>query len=159
DVGDRRVGDPHLAALEDVAAGGLGRAGAHAGGIGAGVGLGQAEAADPLAARQLGQELLPLGLRAVGVDRVHDQARLHAHGGAVAGVHALDLAGDQAVADIVHAGAAIAVDGGAEQAELAQLVHDRAVEALVPVGFEHARHELVLRILARGVPPQALILP
>src|SRR5262249_5124384 len=127
DVGDRRIGDPHLAALEDVAAVHLAGARPHAGGIRAGVGLGQAEAADPFALRQLRQVLLSLRLGAVGMDRVHDEARLHAHGRAVAAVDALDFAGDEAVADIVHAGAAIALDGRAEQAELAQLVHDRAV--------------------------------
>ena len=50
DVGDRRIGDPHLRAGEAVAARRLLGAGAHAAGVGTGVGLGQAEAADPFAA-------------------------------------------------------------------------------------------------------------
>ncbi len=50
DVGDRRVRDPHLRAVEPVAVGGLLGARLHAARIGAGIGLGQAEAADPFAA-------------------------------------------------------------------------------------------------------------
>ncbi|KAF5299039.1 hypothetical protein FQA39_LY19195 [Lamprigera yunnana] len=49
-IGDGAVGDPHLAALELVAAIDLVGAGGHAAGVGAVVGLGQAEAADELAA-------------------------------------------------------------------------------------------------------------
>ena len=66
--------------------------------IGAVVGLGQAEAADPLARGELRQIFLALLLGAEIVDRVHDQARLHAHRRAIAAVDPLDLAGDQPVA-------------------------------------------------------------
>src|SRR4029453_2472556 len=55
-------------------------------------------------------------------------------------------------------GAAIAVDGRAEQAELAQLVHDLAVELLMPVGEKHARHQLVLGVAASRVAHQPLFL-
>ena len=68
-----------------------------------------------------------------GVDRVHDEAGLDAHGGAVGAVHAFDFAGDEAVGDMVHAGAAIALDGGAEQAEGAHFAEDFAVEDFVAV--------------------------
>ena len=51
----------------------LDRARLHAAGVGARVGLGQAEAADQLAAGELRQILAPLLLRAVGVDRIHHQ--------------------------------------------------------------------------------------
>jgi hypothetical protein len=62
-VGDGAVGDPHLGAAEAVAAGHLLRARDHAAGVGAVVGLGQAEAADPLAGGELGQVLLLGALR------------------------------------------------------------------------------------------------
>ena len=157
-VGDRRIGDPHLGAGEDVAALHLLGPGAHPAGVGAGVGLGQAEAADPFAGRQLGQIFLPLLLGAVGVDRVHHEARLDRHRRAVAAVDALDRARDQAVADIAEAGAAIFVrDGRAEQAELAHLAHDLAVETLVEIGAGDARLELVLRIALGGVADQPLL--
>src|SRR5262249_19244386 len=51
----------------------------------------------------------------------------------------------------------IAVDGGAQEAEFAQLVHDLAVELLMPVGFQHPGHELVLGVVARGVAHHALL--
>src|SRR3546814_4750579 len=84
DVGHRRVGDPHLGALQAIAAVDLAGAGRHAAGVGAEVGLGEAETADPFAGRQLRQVLLALRLAAVGVDRVHDEARLHRHRRAIA---------------------------------------------------------------------------
>ena len=52
DVGDGRVGDPRLGAVQDVAAAGKGAGGRlHASGIAAVVGLGKAKGADKLAAR------------------------------------------------------------------------------------------------------------
>ena len=97
-------------------------------------------------------------LAAIGVDGMHDQARLHAHRGAIAAVDPLHLPRDESIGDVVHAGAAIALDGRAEQAELAHLRHDRAVEALVPIGLEYARHQLFLAVGAGGVAQHALVL-
>src|SRR5690606_24995518 len=55
---------------------------------------------------------------------------------AFCGIDPLHLAGDEAVADVVHAGAAVGLrDGGAQEAEAAHLGHDRAVEGLVAVGL------------------------
>ena len=51
DVGDRAVGDPHLGAVQDPVVAVASRARAHRAGVGAGVRLGQAEAADRLAGR------------------------------------------------------------------------------------------------------------
>ena len=65
-VGDRRIGDPHLGAVEPEAAGDLLGARHHGARIGAVVGLGQAEAADHLAGRELRQVFLALRLAAVG---------------------------------------------------------------------------------------------
>src|SRR5689334_14600101 len=83
--------------------------------VGAGVGLGEAEAAHPLAAAQLRQVGLALRLGAEVPDRVHHQRRLHREGRAIAGIHPLHLARDQAVAHVVDAGAAIAFERGAEK--------------------------------------------
>ena len=157
DVGDRRVGDPHLVAGEPIAAGDFLGAGDHRAGIGAVVGLGEAEAADELAAGELRQIFAALRFRAVIVDRVHDQRRLHRHRRAVAGIDPLDLARDQAVGDIAEAGAAVFFrDGRAEQAERAHLADDRRIVAFVAERLEHARKQLVLRIVARGVAHHAL---
>ena len=63
DVGDRCVGDPGLVAGQTVAGGGLFGARLHAAGIGAGIGLGQAETARSVrAGRQPRQVLLALPL-------------------------------------------------------------------------------------------------
>ena len=157
-VGDRRIGDPHLGAAEDVAALHLLGARAHAAGVGAGIGLGQAEAADPFAGRQLGQILLPLLLGAVSEDRVHHEARLDRHRRAIAAVDPLDRARDEAVADVAEAGAAIFVrDRCAEQSELAHLAHDLAVEPLFEIGRRDPRLQLLLRIAFRGVADEALL--
>ncbi|MNE51552.1 hypothetical protein D3C80_1461860 [compost metagenome] len=119
--------------------------------------LGQAETTDPLATGQLGQVLLFGGFGTEFVDRHHDQRRLHAHHRAVAGVDTLDFTGDQAVAHIVQAAAAVGFrDGRAEQAGLAHLAEDRRVGVLVAEGFQHPRRQLVGGELLRAVAHHAL---
>ena len=61
-----------------------------------------------LAGGEARQEPSPLFLGPVRVDRIHHQARLHAHRRAIAAVDALDLPGDQAVLDVVDARAPVA---------------------------------------------------
>ena len=157
-VGDRRVGNPHLGAGQPVAVGGLLGAGLHAAGIGAGIRLGQAEAADPLAGGELGQVFLALVLVAIGVDRVHHQRRLHRIHRAIAGIDALDLARHQAIGDVARIGAAIFFrQRDADQAEFAHLVEDVAIDLLFQIGLGDARQQLVLRIGARGVADHALV--
>ena len=159
DVGDGRVGDPHLGALEEVAAVDLAGPGLHAAGIRAVVRLGQAEAADQLAGRQARQVLAALRLAAIGVDGVHDQAGLDAHGRAVAAVDPLDFARHQAVADVVDPGAAVVLgQGRAQEAQRAHLGHDLPVEALVAVGLEHPGHQLLLAVGPGGVADEVLVL-
>ena len=106
DVGDRGVGDPRLGAGQPVAAVHLLRPRPHAARIGAGVGLGQAEAADPLAGGELRQVLPALRVAAVGIDRIHDERGLHAHHRAIAGIDPLDLARDEPIGHVGRARAA-----------------------------------------------------
>ena len=128
------------------------RARRHAARIGAVSRLGQSEAADELAGRELRQELLLLRLGAEFVDRHHHQRALHAHHRAEARIDALDLARDQAVADVVHRRAAVLLgNDDAEQVERAHLAEDRRVGLFVPEHLEHARRQPVLRVGARGV--------
>ena len=74
DVGDGAGGDPHLLAVEDVFVADFLGAGAHAAGIGAEVGFGQAEAAELFALLHRGQPGLFLLVAAEGVDRIHAPA-------------------------------------------------------------------------------------
>jgi hypothetical protein len=92
------------------------------------------------------------------MDRVHDEAGLHAHGRAVAGIHPLHLARDEAIADVIDGGAAVVLrQGRAEEPEFAHLGHDLAVEAFVAVGLENPRHQLFLAVIACRVAHHALV--
>ena len=158
EVADRRVGDPVLGPVQDVAA--VGRLGgrAHGGGVGAALRLGQAEAADQLAPRHLGQEAHLLRLRPQGVDGVHGEAGLHAHGRAVAAVDRLHLPRDQAVGDVAGARAAVLLGKrGAQEAELAHLGHDLAVEPLFGEGGHHARQQPLAGVGARRLADHPLL--
>ena len=81
--------------------------------------FGQPETADRGAGLQSRQPLLLLFLAAEGEDGIHHQRALHADEAAQAGIAALQLLHDQAVLDVVHAGAAVAFEIGAEKAQLA----------------------------------------
>src|SRR5438876_121156 len=77
--GDRPVRDPHLRPVEDPVAPVPARGRAHRAGVGAGVGLGQPEAAEQLARVHGRQPALLLLLRAPPPDREHRQRALHRH--------------------------------------------------------------------------------
>src|ERR1044072_2653320 len=85
----------------------LARAREHAAGVGSEVGLGEPEAADQLALRQLRQVLHALRLAAVLVDRVHDERALHRGERTQAGVAALELLDREPVRRGRHARAAV----------------------------------------------------
>ncbi|MEH2548535.1 hypothetical protein V1283_005180 [Bradyrhizobium sp. AZCC 2262] len=158
DVGDRGVGNPHLAAGQLVAVGDLLGAGLHAVGVGAGIRLGQTEAADPLAGGELGQVFLALGFVAIGVDRIHHQRRLHRVHRAIAAIDALDLARHEAIGNVARVGAAILLrQRDTDQTEFAHLVEDLAVGLLFEIGLDDARQQLVLRVGARGVADHAFV--
>ena len=156
DVGDGAGGDPHLFAVEHVLVADFAGAGAHAAGVGAEVGLGEAEAAELLAGGQLRQPVVLLLVGAEGVDRIHDQRRLHADEAADAGVAALQLLHDQAVLDIGHAGAAVAFDGRAEEAQFAHGLDQFAREAAVAIALLDDGNEVVFDKVAGGVASEAL---
>src|SRR5690606_1203814 len=82
-VGDRRIGNPHLRALEAIAALDLLGARAHAAGVAARVGLGEAETADEFAGGQSGEIFALLLFAAIGVDRVDHERALHRTGRAI----------------------------------------------------------------------------
>lgn len=70
---------------------------------------------------KLRQILLALLLRAIGMDRVHDERGLDAHRRAEAGIDALDLARNKTIGHVAGTYAAISLgDGDAEQPPLRQ---------------------------------------
>src|SRR3546814_9068022 len=85
------------------------------------------------------------------MDGMHDERGLHRHGRAVARIHPLHLARDQAVAHIIESGPAIfRGNGRAEQAKLAHLGHDPAIEILFQIGLRRSEeHTSELQSLMR----------
>ena len=120
-VGHRAVGDPELGAVQHVLVALLHGARLHAAGVGAVVGLGEAEAAERRARLQARQPALLLRVGAVAVDRVHHEPALHRGERAEARVAALQLLHDEPVGHVVEAGAAVPLERGAEHAHLAEL--------------------------------------
>ena len=101
DVGDGAGGDPHFFAVEDVFVAVFAGAGAHAAGVGAEVGFGEAEAAELFAllhAREA-RSVFARRCRRSWMGYMHS-AGLHADEAAHAGVAALEFLGDQAVFDV-----------------------------------------------------------
>jgi hypothetical protein len=77
---------------------------------------------------------------------------LHRHGGAIAGIHPLDLARDQSIGDVAEPGAAVLFrDRRAEEAQRSHFLHDGGIEALLAIIEEDTGKQLVLGIAARGV--------
>ncbi len=152
DIGDGGIGDPHLRTVEAETARLFHRACLHAAGVGTGIGLGEAEATDEFTAGEFGQIFLSLLLGAVGEDGMHHERILHAHGGTITRIDTFDFARDKAIGHIVHVRAAIFFgQREAEEADLAHLVHDLAIEIFVAEAIAHAGQQLVGAIVARAV--------
>ena len=155
----RGVADPRLAAVETVSVPGSFRPGQHAPRVGSVVRLGQAEAADEFPRGEAREVFLPLFLAAVGMDGMHDQGRLHAQGGTVAAVHPLHLPREQAVADMVEAGAAVFFrQGGTQHAEFAESGQETRIVFFLPVRIHDTRLQFRLAEVPGVVAHQALLL-
>ncbi len=158
-VGDRGVADPGLGADQPVAAVDLFGPRGHAARIGAGVGLGEPEAADELAPREARQVFAALVGIAIGVDRVHDERTLHAHHRAEPEVDPLDLARDEAVGNIARAGAAeLLRQRHPEQARFAHQPEQLRVGLFLEISLSNARRELLCGEVPRRVADHPLVL-
>ena len=152
DVGKGRVGNPRLGAGNDVVVAVLLRPGFHPRRVRACVRLGQAEAADQRAGGKPGEVFAALLVRAIGIDRVHHEARLHARHRAVAAVDAFDLAGDEAIGDIARPRAAEFLRyGGTEQSGGPHQREQLGRVDLLAEGVDHARLEFGLREAVGGI--------
>ena len=151
-VGDGRIRDPHLCAVEHPVVAVSLCMGLHVARVRAAVRLGQPEAADGLAAGHGRQPAVLLLVRAVGVDRVHDEARLHRHEAAQSRVAALQLLADQAVADAVHARAVIALDRRAQQPQFGDFADEMLWKLVLLEGFAHHGNDAIIDEPRHGVP-------
>ena len=157
DVGDVAGGDPHLFAVENVLVAGFAGGGGHAAGIGAEAGLGQAEAAQLLAAGERREPGVLLLVGAEGVDGIHHERGLHADEAAEAGVAAFQFLHHQAVFDVGHAGAAVALEVGAEEAELAHQGTSSRGKRSVRKHSSMMGIEVVFDEIARGAADEQLV--
>ncbi len=89
-------------------------------------------------------------VRAEGVDGVHDECGLHADEAAESGVAAFQLLHHEAVLDVGHAGAAVALEVGAEEAEFSHDGDELARKALGAETFLDDGNEVVFDEVARG---------
>src|SRR5699024_10397816 len=98
--------------------------------------FGQPEAADELAGRHAGQVPVLLLFGPESADRRHRQRSLHGHEGAQSRVAGFEFEGGETVFDGRAAGAAVAFQVHAEQAEVAHVLDDlgREDRVLIPVG-------------------------
>ncbi len=126
EVGRRRVGDPHLAAVDHIVVAVLARGGLQAGDVGAGADLGDADAADHLAGDGRAEELLAqlVGTEAGQGRGAHVGLHADGHRDAAAGDAAEFLGGDDRVAVVQAHAAELLRLGDAQQAEFAGLAED-----------------------------------
>ena len=149
-VREGAVGDPHFFAVEDVLVSFFHGASEHAAGVGAELRFGEAEAADGLAGLEKGEPAVFLRLAAVGADRVHDKRALHGDEAAQAGIAALEFLSHEAVGDVGHARATVAVQVGTEEAKFAKLGNEVQGEgAFAGVLFDAGKDFVIDKLAGR----------
>src|SRR4051794_4122815 len=150
--------DPHLVARDLPAPVDLLGAGALVGGVGARVGLREAEAAERLARAQRRQPALLLLLRAPAHDRGAHERGLDGHDRSHRRAAAPDLLDHDGVGEVVEPGAAVlARDDRAEVALVGDLADELRVEVVVAVVLARARDDLLVREVASRLADQLLL--
>ena len=148
-MGVAAVGDENLAAVEHPLVAVKDSGGLLAGGVGTGIGLGEAEGADPLAAGELGQVFHFLLLGAGLKDGGGAEAGVGGEDDAGGGADAAELLNGHAVHDVGAAGTAVLRgDGDAHQADLGHLLNGLHGETLLLVDFGGEGLDLLLCKLA-----------
>ena len=157
-VGPGAVGDEELLAVDDVVAAVPPRPRREVAGVRAGVGLGEAEAAELGRARDARQPLLLLLLGAEPEDRLADQAVGHRHDPAQGGVGSAELLHAEHVGEVVAAEPAVLLgDGQPEETDLRHLRDDLEVDRLAPVPLGAVRHRLAVEERASQVAERLLL--
>src|SRR6185437_12940570 len=146
-IGDGSRRDPHFLAVEDVLIACLACVRGHARGVRAEPRLGEAEAANLLALCEHRKPRAFLFFRAESEDGIHDQRRLHADETAQAAVAALQLLHSQAILDVRHAGAAVAMEISSVKSQVAQYGDELARKArLAKATLDDGNHSILYKI-------------
>ena len=156
DIGDGAGGDPHFFAINHVFGADFFGPGAHAAGVRAEVGFGQAEAAELFSLLHRRQPGLLLFVAPELVNGIHAKSGLHAHETADARVAALKFLRHQAVFHVAHAGASVAFQGRAEKAQIGHGLDQFTRKATGAVAFLDDGDQVVFDELPRGVANEAL---
>ena len=145
-IGIRPVGDPHLAAVQNVVVAALLRPRPHPHHVRSGAALAHRQRAHELAADQLGQEAPLLLLVAVPIDLIDAQIAVRPIRQPHAGARPADLLERHAMLEIPHRRAAILLAGSdAEHAERTHLAPEVGGEIVGPIDVGGARGDLVMR--------------
>ncbi len=157
-VGDRRVGDPVLLAVQDVDVAVAARRRLHRGDVGARGRLGQAEAGELLALRLRREPAVLLLLARVAQQRQRVEPDVHRDQRAERGLAALDLLAGKRLGDEVEAGAAVLLgDHDSEQPQLGHAGDRVHVEPVVDVVLDGVRQHALVHERAHGVLDEALL--
>ena len=157
-VGDGRVRDPVLLAVQDVGVALAAGVREHRGDVRAGGRLGQPEARELLAARLRGEVALLLLLVRVLEERERVEPDMDGDERAEGRLAALDLLADERLGDEVEPCAAVLLgDDHAEQAELGHALDDPHVEVVVDVVLDRVRQHPVVHELPDGCLDRALL--
>src|SRR5207302_6970703 len=130
---------------------------AHRPGVGAGVRLGQPEAADRVALVNGRKPALLLLLRAPAQDREHRERALHRDEASHPGVARLELHAGQPVGHGARARQAVALEVHAEEAELRHFLRELARQDALLEPFADMRHDTLAHPLPDGVPDRLLL--
>src|SRR5262249_172582 len=129
----------------------------HAAGVRSEPRLSEAEAAELFARGHRRQPGVLLLVRTESVDRVHAERRLHADKAAESGVAAFQLLHHEAVLDVGHSGASVAIDGCAEEAKFAHDWDEIARKAFVAIALFDNRDQVVFDEVAGRAADQEFV--
>ena len=149
---DRAVGDPHLAAVDNVAVALLVGAGRHRDHVGTGRRFGHGERSDMLAGNQFRQIFFLLRIAAVAAKLIDAQVGMRAIGQPHRRRRPGNFFHREAMLEIAEARAAkLFLDGNAVQPQRAELGPKVARKLVAPVDFGSARRDFMGREIAYGL--------
>ena len=144
-IGVAAVGDPHLAAVQDVAVAFLVGAQFHAHHVGASIGFGHGQCPNMLAGNELGQIAGFLFGAAVAVNLIHAQVGVGAIGQADGGGGPREFLHDDDMGEVAHVDAAVLlVDSHADQSQITELGPQIGGKPIVAIDLGGPRSDFLL---------------